>query len=349
MTRARSLLLVMLPLLWGSACSPHAGAEASRGAALFMSGASTRGTPVRVQLEDGSLQDAAAFPCARCHNDDARGTREGALVVPALLDLAPGALEAAVRDGVGRGGRRLSAAMPRYRMTPADLSDLAAHLRAVSMGAHGSAPREATIALALPVRGREAARAAFLRALDAPALARRTGLALRLVDVTDDDGGAGALNGASSLAAGSATGSEAAPLAVLVEARAAVDAERVAAWEHAGVVVVLAGQDPRGRDDTAPRGGSVFALGLASAGPCGVQLHNDTAAAADVVVARQVEVLVHGLAQADFRVSRAALVAGLEQVHLEPTAVLPSARFGRRVRAGCTVTAADEAELSAAP
>ncbi|RCW85878.1 hypothetical protein [Paracoccus lutimaris] len=124
-----ALLLAALPVA----------ADEGPGAALYL-----RGTGAEARLMGGKLRvPATRFPCAGCHGQDARGSREGATIFPAIdwpgltaPDRPGGAYDRAgflhaVTDGVAPDGRELDPAMPRYVADEAVLGALIAFLQGI--------------------------------------------------------------------------------------------------------------------------------------------------------------------------------------------------------------------------
>jgi protein SCO1 len=128
--------------------------RARRGERMYREGVGPDKTPLLASLTSSSAAaDAAELPialvaCANCHGADRRGRTEAGVTVPdirwtVLADpdgrrLAggvqvppydPGTLRRAVTDGIDAAGRRLSTAMPRYRLNASQLADLVAYLR----------------------------------------------------------------------------------------------------------------------------------------------------------------------------------------------------------------------------
>ncbi|NOG72281.1 c-type cytochrome [Roseicella sp. DB1501] len=122
--------------------------------------------------------------CANCHGADAAGRREGGVVAPPLGWAAltrPGqgagayaeaaALRAAVTHGIGRDGRSLDPAMPRYRLEAGEWAALLDYLRIAGTPADrppGVAADHVALGTVLPLSGRAAATgAAVLAGLEA--------------------------------------------------------------------------------------------------------------------------------------------------------------------------------------
>jgi mono/diheme cytochrome c family protein len=122
-------------------------AAVRRGREIYREGTGTGESPIVARVGPGVEVPARAVPCARCHGLDGRGRDDVSLVPPDIrwtaLNRAYGAaqgssrerppyerhlLSRAVSSGLDPAGNRLHAAMPRYRLTPADMNDLLAYL-----------------------------------------------------------------------------------------------------------------------------------------------------------------------------------------------------------------------------
>ncbi len=122
-----------LGLLDGADLSP----QELRGRAIFRTGASS--TPIIALVGAGATEvEATVVPCAGCHGLDGRGRTEGGIAPPPIRwpDLArrqPAYSEhlliRAITLGFDSSGAQLKAAMPRYQLSQADLSDLIAYLK----------------------------------------------------------------------------------------------------------------------------------------------------------------------------------------------------------------------------
>ncbi|UPG74579.1 c-type cytochrome (plasmid) [Roseomonas gilardii subsp. gilardii] len=113
--------------------------------------------------------------CAACHGADAAGRREGGIVAPpvtwAALARPAGlaaaypdadAVRAAILSGIGRDGRVLDPAMPRYRLDAAETEALLAYLRVVGTAEDrppGVTAGRVLLGTVLPLSGRAAATA----------------------------------------------------------------------------------------------------------------------------------------------------------------------------------------------
>ncbi|WP_438000520.1 ABC transporter substrate-binding protein [Sorangium sp. So ce185] len=148
---------------------------ARRGKRIYQRGVTADGRAIEGAIVGGAAalsgRDAA---CAGCHGASGQGTYEGGIEAPPLaadrrlasrgargpsggqgeaaIDAA--ALAAAVREGRGRAGQRLSPVMPQYRLSAADLSDLAAYLGCVGRDLDPGVTADAVVlGAALPLTG----------------------------------------------------------------------------------------------------------------------------------------------------------------------------------------------------
>lgn len=159
----------------------------------------TRGTDPVAATMGTPAQPAPAreFPCARCHGDAGQGGSEGGIEAPPLRsegrtqqDIA-GWLSAALRDGRGRDGRALAAAMPRYAMSGRDLDALAAYVAALPY-ANRPGLDARTLAISVDLSGsgftpeEQRALLALLRQ-DAAELDREGGIFGRRLAIVEDD------------------------------------------------------------------------------------------------------------------------------------------------------------------
>jgi len=120
------------------------GAAATQGERIYRAGvrAGLEEIPRSVErLPEGAL---AMVGCARCHGTYGKGgpvpVTTGSAFAPPITfadcieaGYAEGTLRAAIRDGIGPRTRRLSALMPRWQLTEAELDALVSHLKALSM------------------------------------------------------------------------------------------------------------------------------------------------------------------------------------------------------------------------
>jgi hypothetical protein len=129
------------------AAAPKLTEQEARGKQIYLHGESRNGKPITALMGDGGVEvPATIVPCASCHGTDARG-RDEAGVRPSNLrwDVltrpydAPGqrthppytraAVKRAVTMGLDPAGHKLQSAMPKYRMSLAQMDDLIAYLQ----------------------------------------------------------------------------------------------------------------------------------------------------------------------------------------------------------------------------
>jgi ABC-type branched-subunit amino acid transport system substrate-binding protein len=122
-------------------------AQEARGKQIYLHGESPGGKPITALMGDGGVEvPATIVPCASCHGSDARG-RDEAGVRPSNLrwdvltrpykapgershpPYTPSAIKRAVTMGLDPAGHKLQTAMPRYRMSLAQIDDLIAYLQ----------------------------------------------------------------------------------------------------------------------------------------------------------------------------------------------------------------------------
>jgi hypothetical protein len=127
--------------------APRLTEQEARGKQIYLHGESRNGKPITALMGDGGVEvPATIVPCASCHGTDARG-RDEAGVRPSNLrwDVltrpydAPGqrthppytraAIKRAVTMGLDPAGHKLQSAMPKYRMSLAQMEDLIAYLQ----------------------------------------------------------------------------------------------------------------------------------------------------------------------------------------------------------------------------
>ena len=121
-----------------------------RGRSLYVTGRRLSGSALLAQLGSGDVVSAAELPCVGCHGDDGRGRPEGG-VRPSDIRLSSLTRPYDVVEGTGRhrapyderkvtravamgfdsSGTPLHAAMPRYRLSREDATDLLAYLAVV--------------------------------------------------------------------------------------------------------------------------------------------------------------------------------------------------------------------------
>jgi ABC-type branched-subunit amino acid transport system substrate-binding protein len=166
--------------------------DARRGRRIYLRGEGSSGE-VLASLEDGSTAvHGSVLPCASCHGHDGEGRPEGGVTPSAITwerltkpyglvqeggrshpPYTEGSLARAITEGVDPAGNPLQMAMPRYRMSPADLSDLIAYLQRVG---HDGDPGVADGALVLgtfvPAQGAQAAVGETMRSVLAALIGR---------------------------------------------------------------------------------------------------------------------------------------------------------------------------------
>ncbi|MEL1264505.1 c-type cytochrome [Pseudoxanthomonas putridarboris] len=183
-------------LLLGLACATVAAQADAPGRQLYQHG---RGQdPVAVSLGDPPVRvPEERYACARCHGASGMGGSEGGIAAPALAANGPSGearlawLEAALREGRGRDGRRLLPAMPRYALSRRDLVALADYLSRLPYAAQpGLDPHRLRIALDMSGTPFPPAGQAWLRAdlrATVERLNREGGLFGRTLELVDDD------------------------------------------------------------------------------------------------------------------------------------------------------------------
>src|SRR5688500_11520878 len=120
-----------------------------RGKAIYLTGISPSGRAISTFVTDATNEiPASVLPCVNCHGHDGRGNPEGG-VIPTNISWAfltkPYGITApsgrrsprytaatvarAITEGIDPAGNELTAAMPRYSMSPEDLGDLIDYLK----------------------------------------------------------------------------------------------------------------------------------------------------------------------------------------------------------------------------
>src|SRR5207245_4368783 len=135
---------------------------------------------------------ASVLPCASCHGHDGEGRPEGGVTPSAITwerltkpygreqeggrshpPYTEASLARAITDGVDPGGNRLQVAMPRYRMSAADLADLIAFLHRLGGDADpGVSDGALVLGTFVPERGPRAAIGETMRSVLAAQFAR---------------------------------------------------------------------------------------------------------------------------------------------------------------------------------
>lgn len=105
------------------------GFGADRGRDLFETGSTPGHDAIAILRGNETEVPARLMACANCHGIHAEGKTEAGVTAPPLTgDLSFDAFERIVRDGVGREGKPLHPAMPSYRFSREELTDLWEHL-----------------------------------------------------------------------------------------------------------------------------------------------------------------------------------------------------------------------------
>ena len=123
--------------------------QESRGKQIYVQGTSASGREILAYLGSSSIEvPGSAMPCANCHGLDGQGKPEGgvnpsdlrweSLTKPYGVANANGrkhppyterGIELALTRGTDPAGKKLLEVMPRYQMSPEDLSDLIAYMK----------------------------------------------------------------------------------------------------------------------------------------------------------------------------------------------------------------------------
>ena len=123
--------------------------QQKRGKQIYVRGTSSSGKEILAYVGESSLEvPGSAMPCANCHALDGLGKPEGgvnpsnltweALTKPYKVTESGGrergpygerALDLAIARGLDPAGHKLLNVMPRYQMSPQDMSDLVAYLK----------------------------------------------------------------------------------------------------------------------------------------------------------------------------------------------------------------------------
>jgi cytochrome c553 len=171
MTSARLLAVAVLLSSLAAAMPVHAGRpraaapeapQSPAGEAIYLRGVLLSGKPLTANRADAEPMQGEQAACVNCHQRSGLGAKEARNVIPPItgkflfhplaanandseLPYIPGArlgrepyndqtLARAIRDGVDSEGHELNYLMPRYALDDADMSALAAHLRALDRG-----------------------------------------------------------------------------------------------------------------------------------------------------------------------------------------------------------------------
>lgn len=148
--------------------------QEKRGKHIFLRGSSLSGKEIIAALSDGAVMvPAASMPCASCHGIDGAGRAEGG-VTPSDITwealtksysdaqstgrehspYTERSLEHAITRGRDPAGNKLHALMPRYQISPDDLSDLIAYLKRLGKDLdRGITDASITVGTVLPAQG----------------------------------------------------------------------------------------------------------------------------------------------------------------------------------------------------
>lgn len=150
-------------------------AQEKRGKQIYLKGEGGEGGEIVAGLSNDELElPATSFTCANCHGLRGEGTREGGLQPPPItwdkltraqtspltrrerIAYTEATLARSISAGLDSNGARLHPAMPRYRMTAAQMADLVAYLKKLGKEADadpGIADETIKIGAALPMTG----------------------------------------------------------------------------------------------------------------------------------------------------------------------------------------------------
>src|SRR6266446_279400 len=185
------LLVAALASGLAAPAAPPAG-DARRGKQIYLRGAGSSGE-VLASLGDGAADvPASVLPCASCHGHDGEGRPEGGVAPSAItwerltkpygMEQEGGrshppyneeSLARAITEGLDPAGNRLQVAMPRYRMSRADLADLIAFLHRLGRDTDpGVGEGQLVLGTFVPRQGPQAAIGETMRAVLAAQLER---------------------------------------------------------------------------------------------------------------------------------------------------------------------------------
>jgi hypothetical protein len=147
-TRFRIAAAIVYVAVIVTAARTERAPDHSAGRQIYVSGSGKSAHPITASVAGSSDLSATLLPCANCHGADGRGIAEGGVVSSNItwLELTKPykaatpngrrrpayneqSLRRAVMEGIDSAGNPLHAAMPRYAMSPEDLSDLVAYLK----------------------------------------------------------------------------------------------------------------------------------------------------------------------------------------------------------------------------
>lgn len=142
------------------------------GKLIYLRGETRSATGITAQLgSDGTVVSASLLPCSNCHGLDGRGKVEGGLSAPNIRSVEltkpypvmsggrrrpaydESSLRRAIAMGIDSGGNPLSSAMPRYRMSHADMNELLSYLKTVGSPDPGFSGDAVRIGVFLPPAG----------------------------------------------------------------------------------------------------------------------------------------------------------------------------------------------------
>jgi ABC-type branched-subunit amino acid transport system substrate-binding protein len=147
-TRIRIAAAVVYVALIVTAARTERAPDHSSGRQIYVAGSGKSGHPITASVGGSSELPATLLPCANCHGAAGRGIAEGGVVPSNVtwLELTKPykaatpngrrrppydeqSLRRAIAEGIDSAGNPLHAAMPRYAMSPEDLSELTAYLK----------------------------------------------------------------------------------------------------------------------------------------------------------------------------------------------------------------------------
>ena len=173
------MMVIVSPVLLKSQISPTQSqggltAQEARGKRIYLKGAGSSSREILAYLGDPSLEvPGSTMACVNCHGRDGKGKAEGgvvpsnvtwqALTKPYEIGSPSGrkhppyterTLELAITRGRDPAGNKLLSIMPRYEMSPEDLSDLLAYMKRLGdERERGVSETEITIGVIVPGPG----------------------------------------------------------------------------------------------------------------------------------------------------------------------------------------------------
>ncbi|MDB6044291.1 MAG: hypothetical protein JWM63_2842 [Gammaproteobacteria bacterium] len=158
--RPSPALILVLLVLGGVWVTARPADLAGRGERIYREGILPSGAALLGARQQGGDAEGAIVACVNCHRRSGLGSGEGSIRIPPItgkylfatggvpagrpqLDAAAASdarrapyddasLAAAIRSGIGRGGRKLSYLMPRYALDDASMALLIAHLKTLA-------------------------------------------------------------------------------------------------------------------------------------------------------------------------------------------------------------------------